>query len=425
MRHSDIFEEFAKIAQERGLISKADPDEIRRKLEDDPRIDSLDISAIEALYGIKPDTPKDMEYKRNIIEDAHPNAVVVSPSYDKLNGLVENLNERQDILMNIVQKMPDGHVTQRKYAEQQLLLSLVRLGNDLDNQNKEELRILADVCLEQTASLKKKAELISTAAFPFLLVAGTIAATLGALYIQQKLPFINEGFRGNNKKLIAEIDDILNDSAGLFTGTTYSSNFLEEMRKLRKHVMDIYDTYEKIVPVINTLQRTRTASELLQLAKSPESSIVIRSYELFKTVVDENATLINQATENLSSQTYQAEQIEDKGYLNKFVDKTQILEGGKGLIANDFEDIVRAFPPYKASLQYILIILYRAKSIEANAKRQIDKAATENNTIINEPSTVPEGAGPMPEKTPESVRKSTEEMASKLEEELSGLKFAL
>lgn len=151
MRSSDIFERFAKIALDKGLITKASPEELKKKLEENPRMDSLDISAIEALYGVKPDLPKDMQYKKNIVEDAHPESVVVSPSHDKINGLVENINERQNILLRIVNKSPNGHAMQRKYAEKELLLSLVRIANDLDNTGKEELRKLADVCLEQTS----------------------------------------------------------------------------------------------------------------------------------------------------------------------------------------------------------------------------------------------------------------------------------
>ena len=421
MRHSDIFEEFAKIAQERGLISKSSSEEIKRKLENNPRIDSLDISAIEALYGVKPDTPKDMEYKNNIIEDAHPNAVIVSPSYDKINGLVENLNERQNILMHIVQKTPDGHVTQRKYAEKQLLLSLVRICNDLDNQNKEELRALADVCLEQTATITKKAEFVSNA-FPWLIVAGAIAATLGAIYVQQKLSFVDEGYRNNHEKLIKEVDDILEDTAGIFTGTTYSSVFLNEMRKFRGQLMTIYNTYQKVVPVINTLQKTRTASELIQIANSPDSNVLINAYNLFKKNIDEYSPAINQTMENLSSQSYQQAHVEEKGALNDLFDMTQLLRGGKGLIATDSEDVARAIPPYKTSLQYILTILSRAKSIEAHAKDQIDRAASEGNTIINQPIT---SGTPTPKVTPESTTKSTDDMADELEKGLSELKFAL
>src|SRR6185436_13688028 len=106
MNRSEIFYNFVKIAQDKGMISEDAPEKAKKKLSKDHRADSLDISAIEALYGVKPNTPKDMEYKRNIIEDAHPNSVVVSPAYDKLNGLVENDQERQNIILNILSKNP-------------------------------------------------------------------------------------------------------------------------------------------------------------------------------------------------------------------------------------------------------------------------------------------------------------------------------
>jgi hypothetical protein len=157
MRRSDIFESFAKIAQEQGLISEAEHAEHTETSfsEANPRMDSLTIEQISKLYNTKPELPKDMEYKRNIIENAHPDSVVVSPSYDKLNGLVENENEGQNIRIRLIMKEPDGHLTNRKYAEKNLILSLVRVANELDNSNNDELRKLADVCLLQASSKKK------------------------------------------------------------------------------------------------------------------------------------------------------------------------------------------------------------------------------------------------------------------------------
>lgn len=143
----DIFEKYAELAMERGLVSKGD--DLKKKLEKNPRWDSQNISTIELLYGVKPDSPKEMEYKKNIVEVAHPNAVIVSPAHDPLNGLVENLNERNNILINIVNKTPDGHLTGRKYASDELVRSLVRIANEMDNRDAEELRVLADTCIEQ------------------------------------------------------------------------------------------------------------------------------------------------------------------------------------------------------------------------------------------------------------------------------------
>jgi len=108
MSRSEIFDSFVKIAQEKGMISN-DSSEAKKKLEQTGRADSLDASAIEALYGVKPDAPKSMEYKKNIMEVAHPNSVVVSPSYDKLNGLVESEIERQNINLHIVQPIIQVH----------------------------------------------------------------------------------------------------------------------------------------------------------------------------------------------------------------------------------------------------------------------------------------------------------------------------
>lgn len=151
MRKSEVFEEFVKIAQQKGMVQS---DETQKKLQKTHRADSLDISAIEALYGVKPNLPKDMEYEDNIMETAHPNSVVTSPSYDKLNGLVENNMERQNIMLHIVNKTPDGLLTQRKYAEKNLLLSLIKVANDLDNKNQKDLRVLADACLLQVSKKK-------------------------------------------------------------------------------------------------------------------------------------------------------------------------------------------------------------------------------------------------------------------------------
>src|SRR5271169_3804740 len=147
MRNSEIFNEFVKIAQEKGLTSATEKGEGEHEFAehteknlDNPRWDSLSIEQIGKLYGTKPSAPKDMQYERNIIEKAHPKPVVFFMSHDKLNSLVENENEGQDARIHISLKEPDGHLTQHKYAEKKLILSLIRLANDLDNRNQEELR---------------------------------------------------------------------------------------------------------------------------------------------------------------------------------------------------------------------------------------------------------------------------------------------
>ncbi len=164
---SDIFEAYAKLAEEKGLVKTAAEDKKNKKDKESTelkkykseayaRVGSDDISAIEALYGVKPAAIKGMEYERNIVEIAHPTPVVVGPAYDKLNALVENINERQNIIINKIRsKAPSGTSDMfLKDAHNELVMELVRVGNDMDNADQEELRILADECLED---LKKNA----------------------------------------------------------------------------------------------------------------------------------------------------------------------------------------------------------------------------------------------------------------------------
>jgi hypothetical protein len=157
---STIFDEYAKIAEAKGLVKIAQETESKElkkyKSDDHPRVGSDDISTIEALYGVKPDSP--LKYKHNIMESAHPKAVIIAPSYDKINGLVENNIEQQTISINIVNKPTDGIPNYTKYAQKELLMELVRIANDMDNQGKEDLRKLADECIEELSNedVKKK-----------------------------------------------------------------------------------------------------------------------------------------------------------------------------------------------------------------------------------------------------------------------------
>ena len=145
MSNSDIFNEYVKIALEKGLVSSGH--EIQKTMKN--RVDSLSISDISALYGVKPDTIDSQEYENNIAEVAHKNSVIIAPSYDKLNGLVENVNECQNIMINIVNKPVNGLLTNRKYAHESLVKSIIRVANHMDNIEKEELRVLADDCIDE------------------------------------------------------------------------------------------------------------------------------------------------------------------------------------------------------------------------------------------------------------------------------------
>lgn len=156
---SEVFEEYAKIADQMGLYrEEKGPKSSTPGVIDNPnngadsymRWDPSDISDAEAFYGVKPNKNDEM-LTRHIMEQAHPESVVIAPSYDRINGLVENNIERQKILINIIGRPPTGNCNHRKLAQQEMLMELVRLGNQLDNSRQEQLRALADSCMQRLA----------------------------------------------------------------------------------------------------------------------------------------------------------------------------------------------------------------------------------------------------------------------------------
>jgi hypothetical protein len=98
--------------------------------------------------------------------------------------------------------------------------------------------------------------------------------------------------------------------------------------------------------------------------------------------------------------------------MSSLVDKMQVFHGGKGLVADDFDDVVRAISPYKKSIADILQILKKAESLEMSAKRQIEKASQASKQQFDSE-----------ENSPVSSDKGKTDMDSKisdLEKDLSG-----
>lgn len=387
MNRSDIFDAFVKIARKEGLISEADHAEHTERdfHETNPRHDSLSIEQIGKLYNNKPNLPEDMKYKNNIMEDAHPDSVVISPSYDKLNGLVENEIEGQNIRMRIVMKEPDGHLTQRKYAEKELILSLVRVANKLDAIDKEGLCKLADVCLTQAT----KEKIVKTAQWAWVLKLGV--PLLAGLYMKEHTDFHPDGFVQDCQKAEAEIDDLLGsgNTLGIY-GHEYSADFETQITKLKENLENIKKVVEsQVIPVLNKVNSTELAhdsEDLLKEMQAPQNQEigqdVTQVINNFKAVVRANWGFIGLMKTNLANKEYQQRAVVSKGVLNTAVESTGLL-GGYGLVANEFEDVVHALGTVKDDLMTL------NKSLNdciTAAKQKVSVMQSETESILGTPS---------------------------------------
>jgi hypothetical protein len=198
-RHSDIFEAYAKIAQEQGLISTAEDEEDESKEKSSK--EDKDFTLSEIFYGVQNKTVKELH------DEAHPKTIVMAPSYDKLNGVVENLYQRSNIMSMIALKHPAILQTNSRYikAHQDLINETVKLGFYLDNQNQEQLSVLADSC---SSSLTKEA--VAFLGIPVLYwVLGLVGLSSGAA-LAHNVPG-SQGLKNDLSRLIKELNDAIED----------------------------------------------------------------------------------------------------------------------------------------------------------------------------------------------------------------------
>ena len=224
-RKSEIFDNYAKIAIDQGLISQAEE-------KTNPRYDSLEMSDIEIMYGVKPNG-KD---EKHIVEQAHPDSLVVMPAHDKIYGLVENELERQDMMVYIARKPTTGNLGGKRYvqAQEELLNELVRVGFLLDQNEKAELMNLADSCSNRI--IKQAFEPVTIAIIIGAIIA--LTATGHAVY---------KGNHPDSQGFTPDLDNVLNEitSKGVLNGA------LEDYPELEK----------TLLPFINNLQNLKRLNQ--------------------------------------------------------------------------------------------------------------------------------------------------------------------
>ena len=231
---SDIFNEYAKIAIEKGLIVEAKETEVTN-----PRYDSVDLEAIALLYGIKPNGKDD---DKHIVEQAHPDSVIVSPAYDRINGLVENGLERQDVMHYIATKPNHGkHINERYVkAKQELIDNVIKTAFTLDKNDETDLMALADSCAER---LTKKA-MVPTS----LLAAGVVISKIPWMVRVGTAALTAIGLVNN---FGGEIDKGVQQNAD--AARTSLESITDNFPKLSSKIYDLIDRIIKIQDLNNEL----------------------------------------------------------------------------------------------------------------------------------------------------------------------------
>ncbi len=389
MKNSDIWDDFLKIVEAKETESNA-----KDILSKTHRLSGTSVEDIAKLYGTK---PKSQTYKNNIIEEAHQGDAIVMDAYDKLNGLVENLNERQAIILRIVNKNSTGQLDTPKYAKD-LALSLVKTSNALGKKH-PALSALAETCLsDMSISMEKKARMpivpdlipatgLAARGFGLLGAGGPwiigVGALFGVLYAQQHLRFIDRGYQTNHERLLSEIEDLLTSNTNYLVGYEYTQNLKDDMQDLKEMVLKFHDLYEETIPVINAVEKPKTARKLMDVIKNQKGkeTSVQQAYDKLKAAIDAMMSFTQRVVTNFKNEDYKRRNIKNKGALSAAVDYTEVLHGGKGMIADSFDDVVRAIAPYNISLKQMLDIFVGAGSLKKRSIEDLQAAESEKSRL--------------------------------------------
>jgi hypothetical protein len=185
------------------------------------------------------------------------------------------------------------------------------------------------------------------------------------------------------------------------------------LQEFKGKLLDFYAMYQKYYSIIVSLEKPKTAKELIALSQKPETDAVAKAYKVLRAAADDMLPYIATIERNFASESYKTRQVEDKGILTSLVDKVQVLRGGKGLVADDFDDVVRAIAPYKKSVGEMLDVFRKAGSVENSAKTQIQQANAESQKEFG-----PESA-PAPTQTPTPTSPAKDLGMDELENELA------
>jgi len=340
MSDSEVFNLYAELVEQQDQLianaAKKKEFSTRESLTSSMSKKKDDLSIYEIMYGIK---PKDLgaDYENNLMEAAHRQPVIVGPSYDKINGLVENNIERQNIIVNLLNKKPDGIHTTHKLASLDLMKQLYRIAEHCDSKDQEQLTKLADICLKQLHS--KSIE--KTAFEPITMTAIGIAALLGFIAYNNNAEPVDQKLLSNITSTISELKD-LTEGHGYFdwmksmTKSDTSKELDKQLKLCISQLESLYTAYEQrqkyegIIP-----DDVQNAKEALEIIQQPAFAQYKSSAEKFISKVKQVMPIIKRTIEMLVKQKSSSKKEHTSNWLARLNKATELVTG------NDFDDAIR------------------------------------------------------------------------------------
>lgn len=330
---SEIFNNYVKISEEAGLVSEADYAEARRGSDTE--------ETIRLLYNVKPNGEN--TEMRSLVEQAHPESVVIAPAHDKMNSLLENVIERQNIMGYIANKMPTGNHTMHRYvsARTDLTGSLVRAAMMLDNKEEEDLMKLADSCNERLNKTGMGGVAIAW------IIAAAIGSVLAGSALYNRTSDSAQGVVNNAQAVLDQLTDI---------------SHIQGTEAIVKDITDLQTLARQFIPA-QKIMFSREDPMTLASTHSAELSVTNKYYQKLQDV----SMRVESYKSSLEAMVVAEDQSMD--WWQKTIDVgREILS-----IPTDVEDVIRAFEGLQKSIIKELNAAQRILAKVGQAKPQLEQ----------------------------------------------------
>lgn len=298
--------------------------------------------------------------KRNITEEAHPDLKVGFDSYDPVNSVLKNDNQKQDLTINILNRKQHGILVNEIYASKARLIgSLVKTANTLESHD-AGLTLYCDNIIRalDNEKMPDKVAAAQLAVMPFLAIPAGVVAIM---YFQQHLPAFSSGVERDIKNMQAEIKDMLDDSAGSLIGRTYTDSFKSKLNFAYTNLTKIGNAFQFIKQRLSQMILPKNGEELLETKDDPKNEQTIQYFDKFTEMSLAMIQYLNKFKVAMQNQDMKEMQIQQKGKLQQLIDDTHILSGRYGLIRDDIDDMIRFVDPLVGSLTKMIETIKQAK----------------------------------------------------------------
>lgn len=292
---SEMLNLFAQQAEADGLISLADVKEETPKFEE--------------LY------PKPKKEFDDLLQQAHPNTIVIAPAYDKVNGIMTNLEQQHRIMVDLAQKPNHGRLTEFLYfkAYQDLNNTLVKTAFMLDRQDQMDLMVLADKSLEQL-------EKIAFAWIPVLIGVGALLAGTGIVHgIYTSNNPSSQGLKNDLARSIVELNEAIGDYPAL--GKSLGP-LMEKLKDLQSKTDSFIKRNDQIAAAILQVKGATSDEEkkkiivnnTVNLIGGGKFETIIKEFNAYKDACQSVFQMIPTAIEELNSAEQKHESSDSSWY---------------------------------------------------------------------------------------------------------------